>query len=92
MEKSAILITESIQIPEEASEKGKKAWANFKREVWHEVMSVISKPLQPLTKFGLAVVCGDMALRRFRLFLNILAGDYEEQYVLSSILLFFNID
>lgn len=64
---------------EEASEKGKTGWADFKRRVWHDAMKEIIAPLVELSKTGLLIRCGDGVERRVFPVLNILSGDYEEQ-------------
>lgn len=47
-------------------------------------MQKIVESLALLGKMGLTTICGDNIQRLFILFLNILASDYEEQYVTAE--------
>ncbi|GJF00633.1 hypothetical protein PsYK624_169270 [Phanerochaete sordida] len=65
-----------------AEHSGKTSWANHKRAVWHAAMEKIIKPLLPEdydVDCGMTVKCGDHKTRCFYTFMNIFAGDYEEQ-------------
>ncbi|GJF00192.1 hypothetical protein PsYK624_164720 [Phanerochaete sordida] len=64
---------------------GTTSWANHKRRVWHEAVKRIIQPLisDADLDLGMAVHCGDGIDRCFYTFMNIFAGDYEEQAMMT---------
>ena len=74
-----------LKVDEKSEDSGKLSFVNFKRRVWHSAMSKIVECFKKLSQFGLTVKCADNIVRRFYPYFDILAGDYEEQYVFPII-------
>lgn len=64
---------------EEAGEKHKKGFINFKRVVWHAAFRKILEPIRGHSHTGVWFKCGDNVERCFCPSVAILSSDYEEQ-------------
>ncbi|CDO73238.1 hypothetical protein BN946_scf185007.g293 [Trametes cinnabarina] len=72
-------------LDEEAGEKHKTGYVNFKRVVWHESFRIILDPIRAFTHSGVWFRCGDDVERCMCPFVVILSSDYEEQCCMSLI-------
>ena len=71
-------IADLLQVDEEASETGKKEFADFKHVVWHDSFSHLLKSLQSHASTGYMTCCGDNILRWLFPLILIVSADYEE--------------
>ncbi|KAI0658337.1 hypothetical protein C8Q70DRAFT_917521 [Cubamyces menziesii] len=72
-------------VEEEAGEKHKTGFVNFKRIVWHESFRKILEPIRAHSHTGVWYICGDEVHRCVCPHVAILSSDYEEQCVMSLI-------
>ncbi|KAH9858046.1 hypothetical protein C2E23DRAFT_719166 [Lenzites betulinus] len=72
-------------VEEEASEKHKAGFVNFKRVIWHESFRKILEPIASHSHTGVWFSCGDGVDRQFCPCVAILSSDYEEQAVMALI-------
>lgn len=74
-----ILWPGSLQVPEDASEEGKKGYINHKRVVWHESILKLLGHIPQYSKTGYSHTCYDGIKRWLFPVIPILSADYEEQ-------------
>jgi hypothetical protein len=67
------------QVDEDANEKGKTGFVNFKRVVWHKAFYKLLESISAHSKTGFWYECGDLITRHLFPFILILSADYEEQ-------------
>ena len=67
------------QIDENADDKGRPTWADFKRVVWHKSFSKLLESIESHSKVRCWVKCGDGLVRHIFPLILLLAADYEEQ-------------
>ncbi|EDR00662.1 uncharacterized protein LACBIDRAFT_313195 [Laccaria bicolor S238N-H82] len=70
---------------EDETEKGKKAYVDFKTVVWHESFRKLLESIRDHSKLGFWFKCGDDIIRRLFALILILSADYEEQCVMALI-------
>jgi hypothetical protein len=68
-----------VQIEEEAGERGKTGYVNFKKVVWHEAFLKLLETIAGHSKAGYWFQCGDGIQRHLFPLILILSADYEEQ-------------
>jgi len=69
----------STQVKDTSEDKGRPAWVNFKRVIWHDAFYKLVESIEAYSETGYWVDCGDRARRRIFPLILILAADYEEQ-------------
>ena len=67
------------QVHDDADEKNKPLFVDFKRIVWHESFLLILDQIIEYSKNGYAFRCADEVLRILVPLILILSADYEEQ-------------
>ncbi len=72
-------VTRFLQIKDEASEKGKKNYIDWKHAVYHESFKVLLEEVAIHSRTGYKLRCGDNQLRTLFPFIHIITADYEEQ-------------
>ncbi|KAM6495342.1 hypothetical protein JOM56_009965 [Amanita muscaria] len=72
-------------VEDEAAEKGKSAYADFKRAIWHNSFLVILESISTKSKTGVWFTCGDGVQRHLFPVVFALSADYEEQSVMALI-------
>ncbi|KAI0777095.1 hypothetical protein BC629DRAFT_1736243 [Irpex lacteus] len=68
-----------LVIKDEASEKGKKNYIDWKHAVYHESFKVLLEEVAIHSRTGYKLRCGDNQLRTLFPFIHIITADYEEQ-------------
>ncbi|EDR01163.1 uncharacterized protein LACBIDRAFT_333567 [Laccaria bicolor S238N-H82] len=72
-------------VQEDESEKGKKAYVDFKTVVWHESFRKLLESIRDHSKLGFWFKCGDDILCRLFPLILILSADYEEQWAYALV-------
>lgn len=69
----------AFKVEQDASQSGKKGYADFKRAVWHNSFHELLESIQKLSKIGYHIGCADGVIRHIFPAILILSADYEEQ-------------
>lgn len=67
------------QVDDDAEDKGRSGWINFKRVIWHDSFYKLLETIERHSAEGCWVRCGDDVVRHIYPLIFILAADYEEQ-------------
>jgi hypothetical protein len=87
-QKSSITTNAGAQVEEDSAETGKRGFVDFKRVVWHKAFYEILESIEKYAELGFSLDCGDGVRRKIHPFILIVSADYEEQYVVMSIMTF----
>jgi len=74
------------KVPGDSENNGKLTWTNLKRVVWHESFLKILNSIIQLSKVGFAYKTFEGIMRLLYPIILILSADYEEQFVVLSVL------
>ncbi|KAF9783985.1 hypothetical protein BJ322DRAFT_1007764 [Thelephora terrestris] len=72
-------------VEDDAKNKGRPGWVDFKRVVWHASFYKLLESISEISEIGHWVRCGDGVERHVFPLILILSADYEEQSVMALI-------